>query len=199
MNKKQNGRISSSPLWLSTLLVVMLILCFILLTPGISSSVLPLRRDNLIKEFTLQLVQKRLLDPQEYWKFREFYSPGYFDYNKKGLSDSLRSQFITTIGIPTSLSSGSVFLIYHSPKLSSVDLLVNKQDLRTIMNPNFTPKHVIYQDTSTLMYEEQESYKLIFIKPITQMRTAVGFFDYDAGDKNLLDGKAWLNLTEIKK
>lgn len=66
---------------ISTLLIIT---CFLILQPKISSKLWAQKRKILWKKFINKVEKDKKIDPQSFWKFREFYCPGAFFFKRKG-------------------------------------------------------------------------------------------------------------------
>ena len=83
MNKIQKAL--NSTLGFSILLLVFIVVLFIVLSPKVSSLLLPFKSEAILNDFINKTKIAGAINPQEYWQFREFYSPGYFTFAKQGL------------------------------------------------------------------------------------------------------------------
>ncbi len=200
MSKKQKDHFNYSPLIIYIFLIFTLIASSLTFVPAISTLTLPFTREKLFREFVNEIKNIDYLNAQTYWKFREFYSPGSLIFSKRGISSDLISNTLAIINIPISLSTmHNAFLVYKSPKLVSIDFLVEEHDLSQIINDELNSKTILYSNSNTVLYQENNFYKLIFLKPQQEMKRTVGFFDYDKADREFTDKKYWLNLTRIEK
>src|SRR3989344_1180556 len=90
-------------------LVVLLILIISTLTllPKLSSKVFPKEQSKMLKTFISLVVKNQSINPQEYWEFREFYSPGFFTFSKTGIDNYTEDKILieskVTIGDSSSL------------------------------------------------------------------------------------------------
>lgn len=57
----------------------------------------------------------------------------------------------------------------------------------------------MYQNTNELIASSGKTTYIYFIKPISEMSKANGFFDYKDQDKKLLETKNWYVETKILK
>jgi hypothetical protein len=181
------------------LVVSIVIVCFFTLIPKLTSTIYPQKRDAILNQFITFTKQNGSLNPQEYWKFREFYSPGYFTFDRNGLVKDKTSAFINTTNIMLTDPTANVFLQYTSPKLNSLDILTSKSTLDDVVSINGSNKNIIYKDKTTQIFRQTpDTITILFIKTANDMKKANGFFDYQNEDKNITVGKHWLNVTNIR-
>ncbi len=177
-----------------------LILSFLLLVPKVSSSLFPFKRTLVWNEFIKSVKTSNKIDEQTYWKFREFYSPGYFNFNAHGLDPKQLSLAKEVVGPETKLAtSSSAILFFTSKRLYSIDYLTDltalPQDYLTVKNG----REIIFKDQRGIIYKERDTYTIIFLKNLPEMRRANGYFEYDGRDKDLIEGKHWLNITVLQR
>ncbi len=200
MNKKQKNHPHYSHLIFYSFIIFTLVASSLIFVPAISTLTLPFAREKLIKEFLNELKNTDYLNTQKFWKFREFYSPGSGTFSKTGISSDLVTNTLAMIDIPISLSpTDHAFFIYKSPKLVSIDFLVKEHDLLKIINGELDSKTVIYRNSEIILYQEDNFYKLIFLKSQKDMKKTVGFFDFNGLDREITENKYWLNLTRFEK
>lgn len=200
-NKTQNTKENPqrNDLYFILLLALITLVAFVTLTPKISSSLFPQKRDKVLNSFISKTQQENNLDERNFWKFREFYSPGYFDFNKNGLDSEkinnaekkLKIAFVDT-------ATRSAHLFFNSQLVESIDYLTPASQLKEIVAlPN---SQAIFQNNESVIYKNaDESLTIIFLKPLDEMRRANGYFEYEGKDKELVQDKYWLNITKIKK
>jgi len=135
------------------------------------------------------------INPQEFWKFREFYSPGYFRLRDQGLQNSDINSALDEIELnPKNIIYTSLFRAKHTV---SLDGLTEAKSLEEIFDIN-SFQNVIFQNKNTIIFTNNYGDKfMIFLLPISEMKKANGFFEYDGKDKNLLENKSWFNITKI--
>lgn len=161
----------------------------------------PFQRHTVLQKFLRESQAKKTVDPQSFWQFREFYSPGHFEFSKTGFKKDALEAARTTIDMPIQKDIGTPFLVYHSPYLGSIDSLVTDHSLHTLVDEKELKNiHILLKTDTTLIYEDSDnSVKMIFIKPLSEMEKANGFFDYKGSDMNIVNGKYWLNMTAIQE
>lgn len=181
---------------ISVFLIVLI--CTFLLIPKVASTVFPAKRQLTLNEFLKNTQEKNTINAQSYWKFREFYSPGYFNFDKNGLS--IKEDDYNGISLTEQLSLNNlVFLEFTSPYLTSLDILTTENELGKIINTNPSDGKIIFQAKNQIIIENEETIKIMFLKSEDEMKTANGFFDYGGEDKELVKNKIWLNVTRLIK
>lgn len=179
---------------LFSLSLIGVIIIFILLEPKVSSLFFPWRREAVLQSFEAKTQSKQQIEPQEFWEFREFYSPGYFIVDKNGLSTSELSANKNIFNLHGKYLPVDIF---NSNKVKSLEALVESEKLTDfIRQPNIksllnSPNQIMYNSGNYLFVE--------FIMPISQMQKANGFFDYTGDDKEMLKGKFWLSVSRIQE
>ena len=177
---------------------IIIVITFLLFTPKISSTLFPFKRQAVYKDFIRSVEKDKKIDPQQFWEFREFYSPGYFTFSRDGLSDEELQNAQKEIGVD--LQPGAItlpFAVFHSPKLVSLDALSTKTSINQIVN-TVNPKDVILKNDKSLMYSTSgKTIKIVSIQPESEMKKTVGFFEYNGADKKITENKYWLNTTSL--
>jgi len=173
---------------------------YLFLSPKVSSFLFPLKRNLLWKTFLSNTKNHRTLDSKEFWQFRDFYYPGSINFNVNKLSKKEVSEAVSSLQI--SVNSKQYFypfLYFTSNKIFSLESLVNVTAINDILILPSIPSHssIILRNDSTLFYVSNKKATLIFIKPIEEMITANGYFNYKKDDKELLKDKFWLVYTVI--
>jgi len=104
---------------------------------------------------------------------REFYCPGSLVFRK----------------------NKNPFLTYKCKSLISNDYLFSQNTL-----PNITdidPNHVFLKTDTLLIYKDGQKIIISFLVPTEEMQKAIGYFDYNEKDKDLVKGKYWVDETII--
>lgn len=181
-------------------LFAIIIVCFLLFVPKVASTLFPFKRQMILHDFMSTVKQQKTIEPQKFWEFREFYSPGYYTVSKTGLSQSQIQSVENKVGVTLANTPGTdIFLIFTSPHLSSLEALVTTNSLSDAVTVGNTQKTKILLSTSneTVFTDTQGNTYIIFLKPVSAMQTANGFFDYNDADKALVQGKYWLDITKL--
>ncbi len=177
-----------------------LIVSFLVLVPKVSSSLFPFKRTLVWNEFIESVKTSNKIDEQAYWKFREFYSPGYFNFNAQGLDAKQLSQAREVVGPETKFATGSsAILFFTSQRLYSIDYLTDMSTLPQEYLSEKDGREIVFKDQRGIIYKERETYTIIFIKNLSEMRKANGYFEYDGRDKSLVENKHWLNITVLQR
>lgn len=201
MNKTQKflGFIKSD-LGFSLILFVVIILSFCLLSPKISAQLFTFKRQATLNEF-INNSKANGINSQEYWKFREFYSPGYFTFSRDGIEGNLLKLTKGKVGIKYNEKNIDLtFLVFSSPQVNSLDMLTKQTDLNSIVTEQQLPKEdIIFMNQNSLIYKEgPKTIKVVFLLSNTEMKKANGFFKYTENDKKITEGENWFNITSIK-
>jgi hypothetical protein len=203
VNKIQKTRqFLQSNLGFSIFLFILIVLLFSLLSPKVSSLLFPFKRQTILNEFINNIKTEKSINPQNYWKFREFYSPGSFNFSKTGLSPSLVEQAVKKIGIKYDNQKITLTdLLFSSQKLNSLDMLTKQTNLNDIVDlKQFKKEQVLLEGGNYLVYQENaKTIKIIFLLPNSELEKANGFFDYKDTDKKITEGENWFNVTSIKQ
>ncbi len=179
---------------------VLVVLVYILLQPKVSVWLFPFKRQMIWNEFEQKVKTQHAVDARTFWQFREFYYPGYFKFEWEGFDKTKTKEAADNLHIQLLPdASASAFLIYNSGKLHSVEALVNNDELsRTIKDSSFQHADVILEDKSNLIYLTPKKARIIFIKPVSEMVKANGYYDYkDPEDSAHIAGKYWLSVSEV--
>ncbi len=197
MNKKQSIFLKlGSPIYFLAFLMIVITICFVIFTPRVSSLIFSQKRDMTYNSFVSKTQNNQKLDPQEFWKLREFYSPGYFELKDQGLENSNVQSAVGEIGLtPKDVTYTSLFRARHS---ISLDGLTEVQSLDEIIDTK-SIQNITFQNENTVIFTNDENYRIIiFLLPVSEMKKANGFFEYDGKDKNFLENKNWFNITMLK-
>lgn len=138
------------------------------------SNRLPIIREYRLNTFIKNTVKNNAISPQEFWQLREFYSPGAIHLNKPNLT-------------------------FTSNKVVSHETLVDKKIALEHLLPKLNGWNILYRKTNELIATNGSDTLIYFIKPISEMAQANGFFDYKDKDEKLLINKNWYVITKIKK
>lgn len=198
MNQKQKLKDRQILFFLSILLIISL--CFILLVPKVASRVFPQKREQILNNFISQTVKEGKIDPQKYWEFREFYSPGYFDFSEKGIDMSNLKDGLSDLSRSADMID-LYFLGFHSKNLISLDGLTEEASLNKVFdNRKLSVKEVLFENHNAIIYKDTNGQTyIVFLLPISEMKKANGFFDYNKKELKFLDKKHWYNITKLKK
>ncbi len=201
MNKTQKSlAFIKSDFGFFLILFIVIVLSFSLFSPKISAQLFTLKRQATLNEF-INKTKNNGVDPQEYWKFREFYSPGYFAFSKGGIERNLLKLTKGKIGIKYNEKNiDLIFLVFSSPQVSSLDMLTKQTDLDSIVaGQQLLKENIIFMNKNSLIYKESpKTIKVVFLLSNSEMKKANGFFKYTENDKKITTGENWFNITSIK-
>lgn len=172
-------------------------LLFLFLQPKVSALLSQSKREKMLKNFITNVQTSQGVHGQDYWEFREFYSPGNFIFDRNG---------IKKINIPPdtlpflSFDQFQPYLYFSSPYLSSVDSLIDEKDLQKLISPTMPEgSTILFKSNTALLFQKINITYLLFVLPYEEMKKTNGFFNYDGQDKTLLRNKNWYNVTIIRK
>ena len=177
------------------LLPIIIVGLFFVLQPKIAAVLISPIRVYRLSQFLIQVKKKQSLDAQVFWQFREFYAPGSFSYDHHAAELSsgliLKNNLVCQAKTP--------ILTFASPFLLSQDSLIAQELKSTYFNTTqISPSEIIFQNQTTLIYRDNpRAVHIIFVKPITDMMKANGFFSYTDQEKKLLKNQLWLDETTI--
>lgn len=183
------------------IILILIITLFTIFSPKVSSILFSLKRQTVLSGFINQTKVSGAINPQDYWKFREFYSPGYFTFSKKGISKPLLDNAKKELKVEYSEKMVDLtFLFFSSPNLKSLDMLTRQTNLDILIDKKLIAKDsIIFMNKNSLIYkEDSNTINIIFLLNNTDVQKANGFFDYGDKDKKLTHGENWFNLTTIK-
>jgi hypothetical protein len=186
--------------WFSILLAAFIVVLFVILSPKVSSLVFPLKRQAILNEFISKTKTAGAINPQDYWQFREFYSPGYFTFSRTGIAGSSLATASTKIGVTYNRKAIDLIdLYFSSQKLDSLDMLTKQSNLSSVVNQKqFQNDKVIFMNNNSAIYQEDnKTIKIVFLLSNNDMQKANGFFDYTDKDKKITEGENWLNITSL--
>ena len=149
------------------------VLLYFFLQPRISNNI-PFIRNERLNTFINNSIKNNHISPEEFWQLREFYSPGY-----------------VTIARP--------HLTFSADKISSQETIIDSKIPLKSLLPTKQNWHILYENTNEMIASKDNKIYIYFIKPISEMSKANGFFDYKDKDKKLLENKNWYGETMIQK
>jgi len=134
----------------------------------------PFIRTLRLSSFIKNTIKNNSISVQEFWQLREFYSPGVIQLDKPNLT-------------------------FTSNRVVSHETLIDKNLTLESLLPQSNNWHIMYKKTNELIATSGNDTIIYFIKPISEMAQANGFFDYKDKDKKFLTGKYWYVYTIISK
>jgi len=177
--------------------LTLLFISYLLLSPHIASYLNPLYRKTLWNNFRNKLLVHKEVLPTEFWQFRDFYYPGTIEVNTFGLNKNKVNTILRLFPL-NFINKQDIypFLIYSSNKITSVEYLVRSDTLSELMQIDKQSKTFLNSQHIFFIETDKKAY-LYFVKPVSDLLTANGYFDYKKRDKELLKDKYWLVLTII--
>lgn len=174
------------------LLISIIIISFILFVPKISTTIIPQKSSDILRNFITDTHNRKDIDLQRYWELREFYSPGSFMYQPNGLPIP-NLQLLTIARAHT--EEFKPVLSFQSPLTQSLGGYTStnrlKQNTSIVQN-----KILLHTSTLNLSSYPNNEYLLIFLKPIDGVKKANGFIP-TTKSKEKMD--YWLEITKITK
>ncbi len=192
MNLRSIPQVYTVPL----IILLASILSYVFLQPTILSVWNPLYRSQLLTQFLSQTQTTQMVDPQRFWLFRERYSPGRMQINTEAVS------MLQTYRITQTHPSGTTELMkYESPGFVSSEYLTTQSNALIEFRQKLPHNAQIINESSTHIVAELPEKKVVlaFQKPIEEMKTANGFFDYLPEEEKLLSGTEWFSISYIQK
>ena len=184
---------------LLVIFILIIVGLFAFLSPKISSLLFPFKRQAILNDFISKTKMAGRIDAKDYWKFREFYSPGSFTFAKDGIAKSLSENATRQIGINyNSKLIDSTFLFFSSDRLDSLDMLTKQEDLNKIIDLEQIPKkNIIFRNKNCLIYKvNTNTVRIAFLLNMNDMQKVNGISDYL--DSQSSKGEDWFNVTSLK-
>jgi hypothetical protein len=181
---------------LAILLVVSFL--FILLTPKIHRTLYPHSGNQSLQEFQEIIIKTGNIDPQTYWRFREFYSPGVYSINKNGLTKQSIQEFFKPLPPGLHIQPELFFLSFHSPRLKSLDGLTTKTSMSDLIQiQDLEKSHILKETDKELLYQlNSNTVVLVTLFSPEEMRKTNGFWDYQ-NDQSIIKDKNWISISII--
>ena len=172
------------------LILLISFLALILLQPKLKTKLFKFNRRKAFNNFIQKVRRDNEINAKIFWEFREFYSPGYFTFNKDYVEISSILQFYNLGG------NKSDFLFFTSDKLTSIESIVGEID-RFNKNEDDCLEIFFESENSIICTRNKNEIKISFIKTTEEMMEANGLFDYIDSEKELLKDKYWMNETIV--
>lgn len=202
MSKKQSiSNITISEPIFFVILLAIIILSFLLLVPKVAARLFPFKRQMVWNSFISGAAGSQTISPQSFWEFREFYSPGYYQFDRNGLAPTHILSIETKLGISINQKNiDRVFLTFTSPYLTSIEALTTTNKIGEIINiSSLDEKELLLSRNNEIIYKDSNGIvHIVFLKSIDEMKTANGFFDYNDRDQSIVKSKYWLDDTAIQ-
>lgn len=197
MIKKQSiFHLLGNPLFFLSSLMIVISLLFLIFSPRLSSSLLPFKRSILLNNFINKTLSTKIIDSQRYWEFREFYSPGYSKIENQGLNRKDIDQAIKNIGQKPS-NIGQYTNAFFSKHSTSIEGLTQEIKLNSVLSiPN--DSKILFEENESIIFNSEGKTYIAFIKPISEMKKANGFFEYEK-NKKMFDNNNWFSITVLDR
>jgi len=134
----------------------------------------PFIREYRLSSFIKNTINNKNISAQEFWELREFYADGVIKLNRP----------LTT---------------FTSSRIVSTETLVNVDETLKNIVKRDKDWNILFENDSNLIAQKNSKTVIYFIKPISEMSKANGFFDYKDKDKKILENKKWYVFTKISK
>jgi len=175
--------------------VLMIILLSLFRQPDIKAWSSSFYRVKLLDNFTQALLDRKTLDAEEYWHFREVFSPGSFTYNQDAV------EFRGTFRI-ASVKNLTPLFFYNSKNINSIDGVVHKDEVDNLLK-DFKEEYkfgefLVDEQDLLLIKMTDKNYELLFIEPTSKMQKVNGLFDYKTQEREVIKDFYWYNKTSIK-
>ena len=185
----------------SIILFVLIIILLVVFSPKVSSLLFPFKRQAILNEFINKTKTEGTINPQEYWQFREFYSPGYFTFSREGIAKSLSLNAAKEISVKYNEKEINLtYSFFSSQRLNSLDMLTKQLNLNKLIDQKqFRKEKIIFMGKNSLIYKEDAStMEIVFLLSNADMQKANGFFNYQDKDRKITTGENWFNVTSLK-
>ncbi len=174
------------------------IVLFLVGQPKVASFLFAPIRQAVWNGFADRAQKTQTLDAQDFWKMREFYSPGSFVFRKSGLPPAEAAGRLQEMGLSLA-AHWYPFLTYSSPRVRSIEGLVDDPKISHIVSLPRLSRCIIQRTDTVFCETAQGEHTIIFVKPLEEMKTADAFFDYAREDvRKLIKGKYWFAATLVR-
>ncbi|NMB56783.1 hypothetical protein GYA19_02490 [Candidatus Beckwithbacteria bacterium] len=158
--------------------------------PKLTNKIFAFKRKAYLNNFLEKVKNEQKIDPKAFWQFREFYSSGFFDFNKTNIEISSILQFYNLVNDKNDI------LTFNSQYLKSIESIVNS--LNFFDKKNLDCQNIIFENKNSLICENKDkNINILFLKSIDEMKQVNGLFDYLGKEQKLLKDKYWLSQTTI--
>ncbi len=166
---------------------------FLTLQPKFAAFLFPSKRAAVLKNFLSQVQQKKTINAQDFWQFREFISPGSFHFNPE------TAEVAGILNLHKIQGSQVHLMEFTSPVMTSSDQVITRDRWIRLSAylPQLAEKMLFANQESFIFYDHQGDLHILFVKPIEEMATANGFFDYTQQEKEYFHDYYWFNDTRL--
>ena len=168
---------------LSYCILILLLCSFLFFQPKIKASLFENNTADTFVEHFIQLPSEDM--SKEWWKFREFFSPGYFTYNQEYLEPFSILQFKAVSEPVTPLFT------FSSKNLFSEESLISFSH-KDVLWQESLPGEMLLDTTDTKLSFEKDTgkYYLRMVRPLAEMKKVNGMINYEDPDE-LLTNQWW--------
>lgn len=177
-----------------------LLVAFLFFTPKIANRLFEFKRAEVWSNFLEETQRNDSINTQLFWEFRDFYSPGYVQFDQKGLPKPLVKSMKQKIAIPVSVDETTLpYLAFQSPRVQSLDILIKTSSFSAVVNPEvYKGKEILFQNKNGVIYKESKDViKIAFLASESELKRTNGYF-LRWRDYGLIKNKYWLNLSSIQ-
>jgi hypothetical protein len=187
-----------------TLFCIGALFMIFIIHPRFTTQLFEFQRSQEVTRFFKSVMKEKGINAREYWKFREFYSPGVFTYDPH----VIKLAETQTLAPDHPLCGITPLFFFHSRQLVSTDSIVSKilftkgeqtsSFLLIIAGEDPASENILYRDDTQLIYlHDSSTIRIVFMKSLEEMKKTNGFFDYTTGDMKFFQDQAWINKTDI--
>ncbi len=157
-----------------------------------------------LQTFLQTTLSSEQIDPQEFWKIREFAGRGNFRINPAAV------ELFQTYRIVNAAQDGTTdLLFYDSPIIKSTESITPDAEILSKIAQDQQNSIILLHTDQILLYKNQAQsnsgtthdginiYELWFLAPISDMQRTIGFFNYNSSELELLADKFWLSHSTI--
>ena len=175
--------------------LIIIIICFFSFQPRTLNYLFPSMRTSYLQQLINDTSSLGHLNPQMYWKTREFYYPGVFYVFQDGLGDNNFDNFTKQTGLSPQRLGSFPILVYNSSKWQSYEALVNTDKLEDLVKlPTSSP---VYSDKETKIYVEGNKTYFFFIKSYDELKITNGFIY--TKDQILKNYRYWFGVSVVTR
>lgn len=152
-------------------------------------------RNQTWQHFFKEVQESNSVDPQKYWHFREQYSPGYLLLN----DDAVTVTTTPELRQPEPSTAANVNLLrYSSPFAAGEESTVLPMTMTELRAKLPVAQELFVDDQSIIFRDPQNQVHIVLLMPFSEMRRAVGVFDYHQHEQDFLGKRLWLSQTILQ-
>lgn len=177
---------------LPLLLVLVLVTLFFIVQPRTQQMLFAYKRQAELTTLIQQTKEQNHLDLALYWQFREFYSPGFFEYEKTGF-DTRKDLIVASFKQRDKHAIPQLF--FTSKRITSIGGQTTIKNLPVKPNAN---EKIIASSSSVIVTEDQKYITVLFLEPVSEVKKVNGFLQHTP-DQDETMSTMWLEMTQIQK